>query len=109
MAGYGVRKFATAATFEIADLYAALSRSLLESERPGGLSELELEQYEILLEEQAYPFEEQAIAIHEINVRRSWEGNYDASVQRSFAALSVLMPARFDKQERQGRHGNAIQ
>jgi len=109
MAGYGVRKFATAATFEIADLYAALSRSLLESERPAGLSELELEQYEILLEEQAYPFEEQAIAIHEINVRRSWEGNYDESVQRSFAALSVLMPARFDKQEIQVSHVNSIQ
>jgi outer membrane protein assembly factor BamD (BamD/ComL family) len=109
MAGYGVRKFATAATFEIADLYAALSRSLLESERPAGLNELELEQYEILLEEQAYPFEEQAIAIHEINVRRSWEGNYDESVQRSFAALSVLMPARFDKQEIQVSYVNSIQ
>lgn len=99
MASYGVQQFATAATFEIADLYAALSRSLLESERPAGLSDMELEQYEILLEEQAFPFEEQAIAIHEINVRRSWEGVYDESVQRSFAALRVLMPARFDKQE----------
>jgi tetratricopeptide (TPR) repeat protein len=108
MAGYGVAQFATAATFEIADLYAALSRSLLESERPASLSDLELEQYEILLEEQAYPFEEQAIAIHEINVRRSWEGNYDASVQRSFAALSVLMPARFDKQELQVSYVDSI-
>ena len=109
MAGYGVAQFATAATFEIADLYAALSRSLLESERPRGLSELELEQYEILLEEQAFPFEEQAIAIHEINMRRSWEGTYDESVQRSFAALSVLMPARFDKQELQVGYVNSIQ
>lgn len=109
MAGYGVQQFVTAATFEIADLYAALSRSLLESERPAGLSDLELEQYGILLEEQAYPFEEQAIAIHEINVRRSWDGTYDASVQRSFAALSVLMPARFDKQELQVSYVDSIQ
>jgi hypothetical protein len=98
-AGYGVQQFATASTFQIADLYAALSRSLLESERPAGLSALELEQYEILLEEQAFPFEEQAIAIHEINAQRSWSGVYDEWVQRSFAALKALMPARFDREE----------
>ena len=45
MASYRVQQFATAATFEIADLYASLSRSLIESERPEGLSDMELEQY----------------------------------------------------------------
>jgi TolA-binding protein len=99
VAEYEVAEFATAATFRIADLYASLSRSLLDSERPAGLNELELEQYEILLEEQAFPFEEQAIAIHEINVRRSWSGVYDDWVRQSFAELGRLMPARFDKQE----------
>ena len=42
-------------------------------------------------------------------MRRSWEGTYDESVQRSFAALSVLMPARFDKQELQVGYVNSIQ
>ena len=59
------------------------------------------EQYDVLLEEQAFPFEEQAISIHEINVRRSWDGVYDQWVQKSFAALRALVPARFDKQEMQ--------
>jgi hypothetical protein len=71
----------------------------MDSDRPESLSELELEQYEILLEEQAFPFEEQAISLHEINMRRSWEGIYDDWVKKSFEELSRLMPARFDKQE----------
>lgn len=99
VAEYQVAEFATAATFQIADLYAALSTEIMASDRPAELSELELEQYEILLEEQAFPFEEQAISLHEINMRRSWEGLYDDWVKKSFSALSKLMPARFDKNE----------
>jgi tetratricopeptide (TPR) repeat protein len=99
VSGYGVAQFATAANFQIADLYAALSHSVLESARPAGLSDLELEQYEILLEEQAFPFEEQAIALHEINAQRSWTGIYDEWVQKSFSALKTLNPGRFDREE----------
>ena len=77
----------------------SLSTSIMESDRPDNLNPLELEQYEILLEEQAFPFEEQAISLHEINMRRSWDGVYDDWVKRSFAELKKLMPARFDKQE----------
>jgi hypothetical protein len=108
VASYKVADFATAATFQIADLYAALSAEIMASDRPGELSELELEQYEILLEEQAYPFEEQAISLHEINMRRSWEGIYDDWVKKSFAALSRLMPARFDKSELEVAYVDAI-
>jgi len=100
-AAYGVAEFATASTYQIADIYAALSRQLMASTRPKGLSDMELEQYDVLLEEQAFPFEEQAISIHEINVRRSWDGVYDQWVQKSFEALRALVPARFDKQEMQ--------
>jgi tetratricopeptide (TPR) repeat protein len=99
VADYQVAGLATASTYQIANLYASLSESIMESDRPQNLSALELEQYEILLEEQAFPFEEQAISLHEINMRRSWEGVYDDWVKKSFAALGRLMPARFDKQE----------
>ena len=37
----------------------------MNSERPSNLNELELEQYELALEEQIYPFEEKAIKVHE--------------------------------------------
>ncbi len=99
VADYQVSRYSTASTYQIANLYASLSKSIMDSDRPDNLSALELEQYEILLEEQAFPFEEQAISLHEINMRRSWEGTYDDWVKESFNALKALMPARFDKQE----------
>jgi outer membrane protein assembly factor BamD (BamD/ComL family) len=108
VAEYRVTDYATASTFQIADLYAALSLEIMNSDRPANLNELELEQYEILLEEQAFPFEEQAIGLHEINMRRSWEGVYDEWVKRSFAELGRLMPARFDKQEVEIAYVDAI-
>ena len=108
VASYRVGEFATAATFQIADIYASLSLAIYKSDRPAKLSELELEQYEILLEEQAFPFEEQAISLHEINMRRCWDGVYDDWVKRSFVKLSGLMPARFDKHEVQAAYVEAI-
>ena len=101
VADYKVGALASASTYQIADMYVALAKSIMDSERPSGLSALELEQYDLLLEEQAYPFEEQAISLHEINMKRSWEGVYDEHVQKSFVALRSLMPGRFDRQERQ--------
>ena len=92
-------EFTTASTFEIADLYSVLSKSIMVSDRPKNLSALELEQYEILLEEQAFPFEEQAIDLHEINMRRAWNGVYDDWVRQSFNELMRLMPGRFNKPE----------
>ncbi|MFQ3236259.1 MAG: TolA-binding protein [Paraglaciecola sp.] len=99
---YGVAEFSTAANFKIAEIFRTLSVDLMDSERPKGLSALELNQYEILLEEQAYPFEDQAIALHESNVQRSWAGNYDKWVQNSINQLSDLLPVRYGKDERVG-------
>ncbi len=105
---YGVSDFVTPANFQIADMYTQLSRSILESDRPDGLDALALEQYEILLEEQAFPFEEQAIELHEVNLRRMWQGLNDDWTQRSLAALRVLMPGRFDKNEVQVAYVDTI-
>lgn len=99
VAAYRVAAFTTASTCQIAELFTDLAGAIMASDRPAGLSELELEQYEILLEEQAFPFEEQAIALHEINMRRSWNGLWDEWIERSFTELGRLMPARFDKPE----------
>jgi len=99
-ADYGVAEVTTAASFEIADLYYQFSKDLIESERPSELSAEELEQYDILLEEQAFPFEEQAIEIFAANADRAAEGIYDEWVRKSFSRLAELMPARYDKPER---------
>lgn len=96
---YKVAEFSTAASFNIAEIYHQLARDLIASDRPKGLSALEIEQYNILLEEQSYPFEEQAIKVHEVNIQRSWRGVYDDWVKQSFVSLGKLMPGRYDKPE----------
>lgn len=96
---YGLAEFTTHASYRLGEIYGQLSRDLMKSQRPGGLDELALEQYDILLEEQAFPFEEKAIDIHEVNARRSWQGVYDEWVRASFSALQNLMPGRYDKPE----------
>jgi TolA-binding protein len=96
---FGVSEFTTEASFKIGEVYAQLSRDLMDSQRPKDLDELALEQYEILLEEQAYPFEEKAIEIHQSNAQRSSKGIYDEGVKRSFDALTKLLPARYNKME----------
>lgn len=97
---YGVEFFTTAASYRIGLIYQQFSEALLASERPAGLDSLALEQYTLMLEEQAYPFEDKAIAVHEANVRRCWsEGVYDQWIKASFAALGSLVPARYAKEE----------
>jgi len=99
-AKYGVADIATAATYQVATIYGDFGRALLKSQRPKNLKGEELEQYNVLLEEQAYPFEEKAIELHETNVRRTRDGIYDEWVKKSFAALSKLRPVRYAKAER---------
>ena len=99
-ADYGVEAVTTAATFRIAELYREMAASLLDSQRPPQLSAEELEEYEFLLEEQAFPFEEKAIEVYEANARRSSQGVYDQWVKKSFDALALLMPARYAKFEK---------
>ncbi len=98
-ADYGVIEVTTAATYEIAELYHGLSRDLFDSERPPELSAAELAQYDILLEEQAFPFEEEAIDVHEVNARRTADGVYDEWIRASITALAQLLPVRYAKIE----------
>ena len=97
---YGVADVTTASTFHIAALYQDFGKAMLTSQRPKKLSKAELEQYNVMLEEQAFPFEEKAIELHEANAHRAALGIYDTWVQRSFKALSELRPVRYGKTER---------
>ncbi len=97
---YGVAEVTTAATFRLGEVYEQFSSDLMESDRPTELAADALEQYEILLEEQAYPFEEKAIDLYMANTDRAADGVYDDWVRRSFQRLAGLMPARYAKKER---------
>ena len=99
-AEYGIAEVTTASVYHLAEIYNEFGKELMESERPAGLSGEELEQYDILLEEQAYPFEEKSINIHESNVSRIAEGAYDEWVKKSFNKLKGLNPVRYAKTEK---------
>lgn len=99
-AGYGVAEVTTAATFELGDVYETFAGHLMDSERPAELDAAALEQYEFLLEEQVFPFEEKAIDLYKANTERAPDGVYDEWVQKSFERLANLMPARYAKAER---------
>ena len=99
-AAYGVAEVTTAATFRLGEAYQQFSRDLMDSERPQNLDEMALEQYDMLLEEQTFPFEEKAIELYKANATRAADGVYDEWVRKSFDALANLMPARYAKLER---------
>ncbi len=99
-ADYGIAEVTTASVYWLAEIYNEFGRELMQSERPEGLSKEEVEQYDILLEEQAYPFEEKSINIHESNVERVSEGTFDEWIKKSFEELRKLSPVRYAKSEK---------
>jgi cellulose synthase operon protein C len=96
---YEVGEVTAAATFYLAEIYADFSKDLKESERPRDLTALELEEYELALEEQAYPFEEKAIFTHKSNLELVSRGVYNEWVDKSLQKLAVFLPARYNKPE----------
>ncbi len=96
---YEIGEMTAAATFYLAEIYANLSKALMTSERPDDLTPLELEQYELALEDQAYPFEEKAITVHQNNLELIPLGSYNIWVDRSLQKLAKLIPARYDRPE----------
>ena len=101
---YQVQEVTTEATFQIAEIYRNFARSLMTSQRPKGLDEEQLEEYELLLEEQAFPFEEKAIDIHLANFKRIPAGTYDEPTKKSLQVLGEMMPFRFAKIESADTH-----
>ncbi len=97
---YQVAEVTTEATYQIAEVYHDFARALMKSQRPKGLNAEELEQYDLLLEEQAFPFEEKAIDIHTVNLGRIKEGLYDKWTRGSLKILQQLQPVRYAKVEK---------
>ncbi len=96
---YQVAEVTTAATFGMAEIYRQLGADLMASERPRDLDAEAREQYDVLLEEQAFPFEEKSIELHQANAARVGDGVYDQWVRQSFEMLAKLSPARYAKVE----------
>ena len=97
---YAIASVTSEATYRSAEVYAGFASAMMDSERPSQLDADALEEYELLLEEQAYPFEERAIAIHTRNTEYTRDGLYDDWVAASYRDLARMMPARYAKEER---------
>ncbi|MGB6136165.1 MAG: tetratricopeptide repeat protein [Shewanella sp.] len=96
---FQLAKYVPHATYNLAEMYRQLAADMMNSQRPSDLDELALEEYEILLEELAYPFEEKAIDIHMSNTKRAWEDIVDQWVDKSFIRLAEMSPALYQKSE----------
>ena len=105
---YEVAEVTAAATYYIAEIYFGFSVALNESERPDGLSSSEKLDYDLALEEEAYPFEERGIEVHEANYELLASGVYNPWVQKSLDKLAVLMPARYAKNEISGGYVGSL-
>ncbi|HEY5997468.1 MAG TPA: tetratricopeptide repeat protein, partial [Candidatus Deferrimicrobiaceae bacterium] len=96
---YEIGEITAAATFYLAEIYARFSKALTTSERPQDLSPVEREQYELAIEEQAYPFEEKAIQVHESNLKLIRRGVYNSWTEKSLQKLAESVPARYARPE----------
>jgi TolA-binding protein len=99
LVSYEVGDVTAAATYYLAEINFHFSRALAESERPDNLNALEREQYELALEEQVFPFEERAIAIHEKNLELLALGVHSPWIEKSLDKLGRLVPARYARPE----------
>lgn len=81
-----------------AELYRTLARDLVASEVPPELNELEAMQYEMLLEEEAWPLEERAMELHSENHRRIADAGFDHWIGQSLKALAAMHPGRYDRE-----------
>jgi tetratricopeptide (TPR) repeat protein len=96
---YEVGEVTAAATFYVAEIYFEFSEALIDSERPADLGPVEMQDYELVLEEEAFPFEERAIDVHQKNLELMTTGVYNAWIERSLGKLALLMPGRYAKFE----------
>ena len=105
---YKISEINTEATYSIGKIYNDFSKALLESELPKNLNTDEKEQYIILLEDKAFPFEEKAIEFHELNMEHSRDNIYNEWVKKSLANLKNLFPARYNRKMKVDRYINVL-
>jgi len=96
---YEIADVTAAATYYIAETYSDFGKSLLQSEKPANLGAAELKDFQEALDEQAFPFEEKAINVHEKNIEMLRTGVFNDWTKKSLDRLTELMPGRYAKPE----------
>ncbi|MFL0799323.1 MAG: tetratricopeptide repeat protein [Agarilytica sp.] len=107
-ADYGILEFVTMSSYKIGSLYQNFATDLRRAPKPSGLSAGDVHIYNEIIEEQASPFDQLAVEVHQANIDKAWEGHFDSWIAQSFGALSKLYPDRYNKQEVSATYGEEI-
>lgn len=92
----GSGEYSTASAFRIGEIYEDFGRSLLESPIPRDLTPEEVPIYKELLEQQATPYREKAIAAYRVTLEKAREkGILDRWVLASYDRLSSMHPEAY--------------
>lgn len=89
-----VADFVTQSQFVLGDSFTRFYQGVMKLPAPTGLNDLELEQYQIALEEQAQPLKDKAIEWHKANASLA-DDAWDSWVGQSLDALATLSPGRY--------------
>jgi tetratricopeptide (TPR) repeat protein len=108
LVAYELADVTAAATYYMAETYLDFSHSLMESERPADLQPADLQEYDMVLEEEAFPFEEKAIDVHAKNLELLQSGVLNTWTEKSLAKLVELMPGRYARDEASSGFAGAI-
>ena len=107
-----IRNFVDAGTFKVAEVSTAsnfflgsaleqFKDEILDSPRPDELTREELEEYVILLQELAYPFEEKALKAYRVNIERAVELEIlDKWIEKSYHRMAELAPWAYLREEK---------
>ncbi|MBL1260461.1 MAG: tetratricopeptide repeat protein [Thiotrichaceae bacterium] len=96
----------TESLFSIAEMYYGFSLAVMDSTRPKGLNDDEMEQYEIGIEDLAFPVEEKAIEIYESTLSHVNQGIFNIWTQKSYHQLAIIFPARYAKELKVDAYAN---
>jgi len=88
----------TESLFSIAEMYYGFSQAVMDSARPKGLNDDEMEQYEIGIEDLAFPVEEKAIEIYESTLAHLNQGIFNGWTQKSYQKLATIFPVRYARE-----------
>ncbi len=107
-ADYGILEFVAMSSYKIGALYRQFAGELRGAPAPAGLSESDQQIYASIIEEQAAPFDQLAIDLHQANIDRAWDGKFNEWINKSFTEMRVLHPKRYNKVELIVSYGDGI-
>ena len=98
MASYKMPELLTEMFFSMGIALENFRDSILHSERPSDLTKEELEEYNFLLEEKAYPYDEKAVRAYENSLQISREYKvYNEWMQKGLERLANLRPVLYKR------------